>query len=158
MEVCKHTVTVGPAIFLNPSAYTIWNFPFENSLSPNKKWGLLRALCRIQGLVLWPWVSQHLQTFHVIVCACACKREVHTLVADQTSARLRVVWIFGLSNPHNFSTQFPLHKCLQYNCKSLALGILWVRDMTLTDGPITLAKAGKNGDRKTHSNLSVLGF
>lgn len=30
--------------------------------------------------------------------------------------------------------------------------------MTLTDGPITLAKAGKNGDRKTHSNLSVLGF
>lgn len=52
MEVYKHVVTVVAAIFLNPSAYITGNFPSENFLTTNKKLGLLRTLCRIQGLVV----------------------------------------------------------------------------------------------------------
>lgn len=93
-----------PAIFWNPSAYTKWYFLFENFLTSNKKYGLLKALCRSQGLVVQLWICKHLQTFHADVCACGCKRDMYTLVAEHTSAWLQITWIFGLLNPHNVST------------------------------------------------------
>lgn len=60
----------------------------------NTKQGLLRALCRTQGLVVWPWVCQQLQIFHADVCAC--RREVHVLVTDRTSAHLWVMDLWSL--------------------------------------------------------------
>lgn len=66
----------------------------------------MRALCRIQGLVVWPWVCQHLQTFHVMSVPvpakekCTCWWEIRHLSSCESCESL--VSQTHVISAHNF--------------------------------------------------------